>query len=126
MRIKEEIKEWIDKSEEDYKSALLLHGKGLSDSVCFHCEQCIQKYLKALLIYHKIHFPKTHDLRELLKLLIDKTPDLEKIRDDLEVLNPYSVGFRYPGISAYEEEEKECITAMETARRALRQKLGLL
>ena len=35
------------------------------DTVGFHAQQCSEKYLKALLLFHRINFPKIHDLTEL-------------------------------------------------------------
>jgi HEPN domain-containing protein len=36
------------------------------DGICFHAQQCAEKYLKALLEGQIIVFRKTHDLVELL------------------------------------------------------------
>lgn len=45
-------------------------GKGCpADVVCFHAEQCVEKYLKALLTLKAIDFPKTHNIAELVALL---------------------------------------------------------
>ena len=47
------IKQWIEKAEEDYKNAeytLTLEEDCPVSTVCFHSQQCIEKYLKALLI----------------------------------------------------------------------------
>ena len=38
------------------------------DTVCFHTQQCVEKYLKALLTYLSIDFPKIHDVGELSAL----------------------------------------------------------
>ncbi len=37
-----------------------------TDTVCFHAQQCVEKYLKAVLVSEAIDFPKTHDLEELM------------------------------------------------------------
>jgi len=45
--------EWVDKAEADYQSAVALHRRRkapLPDIVCYHCQQCVEKYLKAYLI----------------------------------------------------------------------------
>ena len=47
------LDEWVDKAEADYKSAVALHRRRkepLPDVVCYHCQQCVEKYLKAYLI----------------------------------------------------------------------------
>jgi HEPN domain-containing protein len=38
-----------------------------SDTCCFHAQQAVEKYLKAYLISRNIIFPKTNDLKYLLK-----------------------------------------------------------
>ena len=39
------------------------------DTVSYHCQQCVEKYLKALLIHRNVDFPRTHDLVVLFNLL---------------------------------------------------------
>ena len=44
-------KEWVDKAEEDWSTALRevrVRKNPSYDSVCFHAQQCAEKYLKAL------------------------------------------------------------------------------
>jgi hypothetical protein len=43
----------------------------------------------------------------------------------LQVLNPYGIDIRYPGLKASLEESKEAVKAMKTSRRHLRSMLGL-
>ena len=65
-------KPWIDKAEADYKAALVLNRQRkhpLPDQICFHCQQCVEKCIKALLTYRSIHFPKSHDIHEVRGLL---------------------------------------------------------
>jgi HEPN domain-containing protein len=97
---KELVKEWLNKADADYETALLLYKKKKKNIyyiIAFHCQQAIEKYLKALLICDKIDFPKTHDLIRLLDLIKTKDSFLNGIRKELNLLNPFAVGFRYPG-----------------------------
>lgn len=67
--------EWVAKAENDLKNAAYTLGMGEdcpTDTICFHAQQCIEKYIKALLVLRGIDFPKTHDLREIRKLLPGK------------------------------------------------------
>ena len=44
--------EWVEKAEEDFDAAdVLLYGRDvpIAAIVCFHCQQCAEKYLKAYL-----------------------------------------------------------------------------
>src|SRR3990167_10955370 len=65
-------REWIVKAENDLKNAAntLKMGEDCpTDTVCFHAQQCAEKYLKALLVWKGIPFPKTHDLPSLMAIL---------------------------------------------------------
>jgi HEPN domain-containing protein len=56
--------EWITKAEGDFATAqreLKAIDHPNYDAVCFHAQQCAEKYLKAFLQEANIAFPKTHD-----------------------------------------------------------------
>jgi len=45
------IRQWVQKAENDFQSAVYLLKLGKkcpTDTVCFHAEQCVEKYLKAI------------------------------------------------------------------------------
>ncbi len=93
------VKQWIEIAEEDYKNAeytlTLIDGCPFR-TVCFHAQQVVEKYLKALLIMKNIPFPKTHDLLYIISL-IPKNTGLELSFRDIDTLNRYAVEARYPG-----------------------------
>lgn len=120
---------WVYKAEEDFRTAGTMVRKRKEpapDNVCFCAQQCVEKYLKAFLILHKIHFPKIHSLQALLDFVADVDVDLENLRDDLVSLETYAVEIRYPGENATVEESKEAVKRMRHARRVLRGKLNLI
>ena len=120
--------EWVEKAEEDYAAALYLSRKRkppVPGIVCFHCQQCAEKYLKALLVETGIRFPKTHDLLALLKLFATVAPFLVSFREKLEPLNDYAVEFRYPSESATKEDAKLALTNCRAVRKEIRKVLGL-
>ena len=94
--------EWLDKAQEDYSVAtgLLRRRKIPVSSICFHCQQAGEKYLKALLQERDVRFGRTHDLEELLRLAGGKAPRLLSLADDFRLLSDYSVRYRYPGFDA--------------------------
>jgi HEPN domain-containing protein len=90
---------WIERAEHDYRAAqhmVDLIEEGLTDILSFHCQQCAEKYLKALLVFHGVSFPKTHDLR-LLVDLVPKGVPLGVTRERIVPLNRYTIEGRYPG-----------------------------
>jgi HEPN domain-containing protein len=67
-----ELKSWSAHAEDDFGSAktLLRIKKPYVSAVCFHAQQCAEKYLKALLVLKDVDFPKTHDLLTLVRYAI--------------------------------------------------------
>ncbi len=94
-----QVARWTEKAEHDLKAAehaMELAAEGLTDIVAFHCQQCAEKYLKALLLCQGVAFPRTHDLRLLLDL-IPAGVSLDLQREQVVPLNRYVIEGRYPG-----------------------------
>lgn len=93
------IQQWVQKAENDLKNAThtLKLGKATpTDTVCFHAQQCVEKYLKALVVYENKDFSKTHYISALIDLLpANIRPDLSP--EEQELLTDYAVSTRYPG-----------------------------
>ena len=117
------VDEWVAKAEGDYASALRevrARKNPNHDSACFHAQQCIEKYLKAVLQLEDIPSGKTHDLVLLLDACVHKYPLWDAFRPDLEVLTEYAVAFRYPGLSADRDKAKKAVALAAKLRRAFR------
>ena len=70
--VTEVLRQWVRKAEHDLEAARLILAAETHcpyDTVCFHCHQAAEKYLKALLTLLGIQAPRTHDLGKLLALL---------------------------------------------------------
>jgi HEPN domain-containing protein len=93
--------------------------------VCFHCQQSVEKYLKAFLLEHQVAFPKTHSLIELLELCLPLDATFELQRDLMIRLERYAVHYRYPGQSADRDEAKAALNALKLLRRMVQERLGL-
>lgn len=94
------------------------------DGGCFHAQQSIEKYLKALLQELTTPFPKTHHLEKLVDLLpID--PVWIGLRPRLIALNPYAVEFRYPGMKANKAALKDALVVCRAVRTHARMILGI-
>lgn len=93
------VKKWVEKAENDLKSSehiLTLGEDGPTDIVCFHAQQMVEKYLKALLVFEGIDFPKTHDIGGLTPLL-PETMRPELSVEEQRMLTAYATVTRYPG-----------------------------
>ena len=70
------VAEWIEKAEGDYRTAereMRVRKAPNYDAVCFHAQQCAEKYLKAFLAHHQLPFRLIHDLEVLLEPIIPAT-----------------------------------------------------
>lgn len=93
------VGEWIVKAENDLKNAantLKLGKDGPLDTICFHAQQCVEKYLKAYLTFKGIDFPKTHNISELLVLIPVRFRPQIDVKEQ-RVLTSYATVTRYPG-----------------------------
>lgn len=109
--------EWAQKAENDLKNAthaLKLGRSCPTDTVCFHVQQCAEKYLKAILVCHGIAFPKTHDI-EVIVSLMPAACRMWLAPAEQQRLTFYAVATRYPGCPPI--PLKEAREAVALARR---------
>lgn len=111
-----EVSDWIEKADHDLGSAkiIFLHLPDYFDTIAFHCQQAVEKYVKAVLVYYNIDFQRSHDLVYLLDLLTRKIDIDEVTFRKAFTLNNFSVQIRYPNkIVKLSKEELE--TAIQIA-----------
>jgi HEPN domain-containing protein len=97
----------------------------LHDGVCFHCQQCAEKYLKALLEELGITIPKIHNLVKLLEHLRTQHPSLRPFKRGLSFLTPFAIATRYPGEDATRRQAQAALRWMERVRTEARRLLGI-
>jgi len=116
------IREWLHKADNDLTNAahtLKLGVKCPTDTVCFHAQQRVEKYIKALLVFRKVPFPKTHDIHALRALLPARLrPKLDIKTQDL--LTDYATVKRYPDAKP-DIPLREARQAVAVARRVRRE-----
>ena len=114
--------EWISKAEKDYRVANreFFTEDPVYDAVCFHAQQCVEKYLKALLQENNIYFEKIHDLDVLVEKCKTIIPELLSLKEGLVQLSAFAVEVRYPGVEAKKEDAEISISVMEKVRNILR------
>ena len=123
------VTEWVEKAEADYRGALALRRlrrDPVPDLVCYHAQQCAEKYLKALLVFYGMLAPRSHDLGAMATQLAALLPKVIRLHGDCAALTQYGVEMRYPGQSASAAEARTAIAAMRPVRRFGRRVLGLM
>ena len=114
----EVVGQWVRKAEHDLEAAkrIIAIKEGCPfDTVCFHCQQAAEKYLKALLTYLGIEAPRSHDLIAIAAL-IPLESQFPVRPEELAELNPYAVNVRYAD-DWKDPQQEEAHRALELAFR---------
>ena len=126
--------EWIELAEEDHAIAILIQREQLAmlNGMCFHAQQCAEKYLKAWLQENNIPVPRihnleelTHNLEELLDLILPTIPSWHSWKTDLAVLSKHAVDTRYVGQSPTAADAEYAMQICEKVRQGVRAELNL-
>jgi len=117
MLKQELIEAWLVKAIHDLDTAKIVYASlpSYDDTIAFHCQQVVEKTLKAFLIYLEIEFKPVHDLGYLLNLILTKDESLETYYDRVDELSRYAVQIRYPDdiIRLPEQKIREAIFLAE-------------
>lgn len=123
------VNTWIEKADHDLGSARLIfhHIPDYFDTIAFHCQQAVEKYIKASLIHLDIEFLRSHDLPYLLEILSRKTDIDPETFDKAIFLNGFSVEIRYPNqfIHLTEDELSSAISIAADFRQLAVKIIGL-
>ena len=115
------VREWVTKAESDLRAAAYLlepRTERPTEAVCFHAQQCAEKYVKALLVFRGSDFPKTHDLEKLTALLPAALRPRLTVEEQRRFFG-YATAARYPGSGEISLAEAERAVAL--ARRVRRE-----
>jgi len=115
----EVVRSWFKKAENDLINAenTIKMEAPPTDTICFHAQQCAEKYLKGFLTYHEIDFPKTHSLEDLVELCKQIEPGIETDLENIEILSSYGVEVRYPDETYYDIPKEDAIESIGLAKK---------
>ncbi|MEW6753240.1 MAG: HEPN domain-containing protein [Candidatus Latescibacterota bacterium] len=112
------VHQWVARADEDLAVAdylLAAPGPRPHANICYHAQQGVEKYVKALLVWRSVPFPRTHDTGELVALLPADVP-LPATAVEQETLTDHATHTRHPG--DWEPiEPDDAVTAVDLARR---------
>lgn len=124
----EVVRAWFKKAENDLKTAehTMTMENPPCDTVCFHGQQCAEKYLKGFLAFHQIDFPKTHSIENLILLCKEVVLSIESELEDVDILSSYGVEVRYPDEIYYDIPKEDAEEAIALAKKVKAVVLKLL
>ena len=123
------LNKWLFKARNDLKVAeneIKLSSEDMvTDAICFHSQQAVEKYLKAYLIFVNIDFKRSHNLEYLLEICIDKDDDFSSL--EIGDLSFYAVEVRYPDdfYIPTKQEAKECLEQARKIKEFVFKKLNI-
>jgi HEPN domain-containing protein len=105
------LRQWLVLANADLANALntfRTEADPTNTTICFHVQQSVEKFIKSVLVFNGVSFPKTHDIAELMSL---SRPHLNFSRIILnpDLISQYAVSTRYPG--AWSEITREEVEA---------------
>lgn len=114
---------WWEQAADDLTNGRRLSDTGVYHLACFLAQQSAEKAIKAILLWERGDWPRTHAIRLLLAELGDVAIDSELARD-LETLEKFYVTTRYPDALDYAPpfrsfSKAEADAALGIAQRAL-------
>lgn len=96
--MKDGTKSWMAFADRDLQAAkILIENEYVANAVLFHCQQCIEKCLKAILEEHEIQVPKVHSVVRLFGIITENIELKLKIDEDaLNLVDDIYIDTRYP------------------------------
>jgi HEPN domain-containing protein len=123
------IRLWIEKADHDLGTAELIyrHIPKYRETIAFHCQQAVEKYLKGYLIFNDLTVKRTHDLVLLLGMISQTETIPDELFDQAAELLDYSVEVRYPDtiIDLTNEDVERAISIGRYFREVLVSKMNL-
>jgi HEPN domain-containing protein len=98
------VSEWISSALEDLGCASVLAKVPYYAPACYHCQQSVEKILKAYIIAKENILIKTHDLDDLINKCENHAIDFGKFKDACEDLTLYTT-IRYPPFGNLTEQD---------------------
>lgn len=113
-----ELKKWLHYAKNDLLVAkdLQLQKEYVYRAVLTHCQQAVEKYLKAFILHNNHQLVRTHDLIILNKLCADTDAAFLDYDNELAWLSAVYIESRYP--DDFEDiDKKDAETALKIADR---------
>jgi HEPN domain-containing protein len=120
--MKDETRLWLSHVEENFEMARLALERGYLNACLQNAQQTVEKALKAALVEVRGEFPKTHSIRELVRVAaVEKVP-AEITAEECDLLDSIYIPSKYPVFGVLPEQVADwrvCIQCVGIAERVL-------
>ncbi len=123
------VENFLIKADHDIEAASLLFKNNplFTDTITYHCQQAVEKYLKAFLTFHKIRIKSNHELVDIINECINLDKEFEKfLTKEFYQLDDIGMSVRYSDIicDPSQEETSSYISLTENMRTFIKLKLN--
>ena len=110
----ENLRRWIEKADHDLGTAIITHKyiPKYKDTIAFHCQQAVEKYLKSYIFKLGLPIKRTHDLVFLLEQIAKHDKIEQEWFEKVFELQDFAIEIRYPD-QVIELSDKDIDTAIE-------------
>ena len=121
-----EVEYLLRRSKEFLETAKLQIERGMLALAALSLEQALQLFLKARLLERGVLYPRIHDVRRLIEILVEVDPDLKELDNllkkyqvELSLLEDAYITSRYVPKDFSEEEVKRLLKVVEEVMKAV-------
>jgi HEPN domain-containing protein len=120
------VRQWLRKADNDLKTAEygMRAPEPITDTICFHCQQAVEKYLKMFLVSKGDDPIITQNISILIEKCATYVPSFRELAE-FDFLTGYAVTLRYPD-DFYMPEFEEAQEALAAAKRVREFVIGTL
>jgi HEPN domain-containing protein len=119
--LKKQALEWFERGNRDLETAqLLFDERGYTDSIAYHIQQALEKYLKGYLVLHGRRPAKIHELDTLLNQVATFDKSVLDFLELCEKASRYYLEDRYPPGPVVDYEYNEIKADLEKTRELIR------
>ncbi len=130
--MKKSTRAWLELADRDLKAAIkLAEDEHLANLALFHCQQCIEKCLKAILEEHETKPPQIHSIHRLNEIIQEKIGvSLHLSNEEMDHIDNIYIDTRYPGslglLPSGFPTQKQALEVATIAQKAFNTTLKLL
>ncbi len=115
--MREDVRKWIEYANLDLRMSEIAFENKIYIYSAYHAQQAAEKYLKAFLISRNEHYPRTHDIGELIRKCIKLESDFRLLLEmNVDKLTVFATETRYPEYE-FEVTENMAREAIELAKK---------
>ena len=127
--MKPDTAEWVLFAEESFSVAGILEKTrtrgSMNNIICFHCLQCVERYVKGRLAKGGAKPRKNSKLINLFNKALRLEPSWTRFLASVTALKLYTGDFLYPGHVATREDARAALKICRSFRKEARLALGL-